>query len=92
MAVDMRAFQLQQMLNLVRQHKWEQVSSRFVADKIEVQIRRKFTAEDAATLQFEVDKTLNLVRVFGWTNESTNISDGLVTLALSKVLVTEVTL
>ncbi len=89
MAVDRRAFQLQQMLNLVRQHKWEQVSSRFVGERIEAQIRRRFTAEEFPVRQFEIDKMVNLVRVFDWTAESTGIGDEWVTVGLAKTLVVE---
>jgi hypothetical protein len=92
MVVDKRSFQLQQMLNLVSQQKWEQVSSRFVGEKIECKIRRKFTDEEAPIKQFEVDKMNNLVRTFGWTAESTSIEDGMVIVDLAKTLEAEVSL
>lgn len=90
MAVDKRSFQLQQMLNLVSQQKWEQVSSRFVGEKIECKIRRRFTDAEIPIRQFEVDKMNNLVRTFGWTAESTSIDDNMVVVDLSKTLEKEV--
>jgi len=92
MAVDRRSFQLQQMLNLVFQLKWEQLSSRFVGDRIEASIRRRFTDEQMPVKQFEIDKMHNLVRTFGWNAESTLVDDGLVTVNLFKVMVQEVSL
>ncbi len=92
MAVDRRAFQMQQVLNLVRQQGWEQVSSRFVGERIELKIRKRFTEAERSALQFEIDKMHNLVRTFGWTAESTSIEDGLVVVDLTKTIEKEVSL
>ena len=90
MAVDKRAFQLQQVLNLVAQQEWTQVSSRFDGPKITLVIRRKFTDERLPVRQFEIDKMVKLVRTFGWTADSTNIDGNAVTVQLVKTLEGEV--
>jgi hypothetical protein len=91
MANDKRAFALQQVVGLVSNQKWEQVSSRFDGLRIELKIRRKFTDEEKPIRQFEVDKMQNLVRTFGWTADATSISEDFVTVDLSKTMEVEVT-
>lgn len=84
MAPDMKQFELDRIVSMVKTKGYTITSSALQADMMVVQAEKSFSAEQATTKDLEVSWITNFLKSFGWVVDSTSFPPGKVAVQFSK--------
>lgn len=89
MDFERRTFEATRVLNLVETRGWQETSRRLEGDKIFVSVRKSTEGVEARERRMCLDDLAMIVRVFGWSFESSGIDETSCYATMMKVLESE---
>jgi len=86
MAIDIKQFELDRMVTLLKSFDWGLVSSEFVNDRVQAKFQKTMTGKTQAMMNFELERVGNMLRAGGWSMVSSGFGAEAVNAIFEKVI------
>lgn len=90
MSPDVKQFELDRIVNMLKSFTWSVVSSKIEGDKVVVQFQKAMPGSTSSAQKFETDRITNMLGSFGWQVVSSEYPGDKVISQYQKVIKSEV--
>ena len=89
MEIRRRQYEMSRVLNIIEEKGWIEAERRVEGERITLSVRKDMKGLGAEERRLAIEELLTIVRVFGWSEESSRLDGVLAEVSIFKIVVSE---